>query len=57
MKADEVFVGHSAYIIYDYKAHPGLYAMQSVPWYISFDNNIAANAYGMHWGKYVSFKF
>lgn len=57
MKADEVFVGHSAYIIYDYKAHPGLYAMQSVPWYTSFDNNITANAYGMHWGKYVSFKF
>lgn len=29
------FVGHSAYIIYDYKAHPGLYAMQSAPWYTS----------------------
>ena len=26
-------MGHSAYIIYDYKAHPGLYAMQSAPWY------------------------
>lgn len=50
-------VGHSVYIIYDYKAHPGLYAMQSAPWYTGFDNNIAANAYGMHWGKYVSFKF
>lgn len=25
------FVGHSAYIIYDYKVHPGLYAMQSAP--------------------------
>lgn len=24
---------------------------------IRFDNNIAANAYGMHWGKNVSFKF
>ena len=29
------FVGHSAYIIYDYKAHTGLYAMQSAPWYTS----------------------
>lgn len=28
-------VGYSVYIIYDYKAHPGLYAMQSAPWYTS----------------------
>lgn len=28
-------VGHSVYVIYDYKAHPGLYAMQSAPWYTS----------------------
>ncbi len=30
-----VFVGHSAYIFFDYKAHPDLYAMQSAPWYSS----------------------
>ena len=30
-----ILVGHSVYIIYDYKAHPGLYAMQSAPWYTS----------------------
>lgn len=30
-----VFVGHSAYIFFDYKARPDLYAMQSAPWYSS----------------------
>ncbi len=30
-----ILVGHSVYIIYDYKAHPGLYEMQSAPWYTS----------------------
>ena len=52
-----VFIGYGLYSVWDYKTHPGLYAMQSAPWDTSFDNNIAANAYGMHWGKYVSFKF
>lgn len=28
-----VFVGHGIYVCWDYKAHPGLYAMQSAPWY------------------------
>lgn len=30
-----VFIGHGAYVLWDYKAHPGLYAMQSAPWYTS----------------------
>ena len=30
-----VFTGHVIYIIWDYKAHPDLYAMQSAPWYTS----------------------
>ncbi len=28
-----VFIGCGAYTFWDYKAHPGLYAMQSAPWY------------------------
>lgn len=28
-----VFIGYGAYTLWDYKAHPGLYAMQSAPWY------------------------
>jgi len=28
-----VFLGHSAYVCWDYKTHPGLYAMWSAPWY------------------------
>ena len=27
------FAGYSAYTAYDFKKHPGLYAMQSAPWY------------------------
>lgn len=30
-----VFLGHSAYLVWDYKTHPSLYAMQSAPWYTS----------------------
>ena len=30
-----VFIGHGAYVLWDHKAHPGLYAMQSAPWYTS----------------------
>lgn len=30
-----VFVGHSAYVIFDYRVHPDLYAMYSAPWYTS----------------------
>ena len=28
-----VFIGYSVYSVWDYKTHPGLYAMQSAPWY------------------------
>lgn len=28
-----VFIGFSIYKLWDYKAHPDLYAMQSAPWY------------------------
>lgn len=28
-----VFAGHGIYVFWDYKTHPGLYAMQSAPWY------------------------
>jgi len=30
-----VFIGHGIYVFWDYKTHPGLYAMQSAPWYMS----------------------
>lgn len=30
-----VFLGHSIYSYFDYKLHPGLYQMQSAPWYSS----------------------
>lgn len=30
-----VFIGHSIYRYFDYKKHPGLYEIQSVPWYTS----------------------
>lgn len=30
-----VFIGHGAYVFWDCKAHPELYAMQSAPWYSS----------------------
>jgi len=30
-----VFAGHGIYVFWDYKTHPGLYAMQSAPWYTS----------------------
>lgn len=28
-----VFIGYGLYSVWDYKTHPGLYAMQSAPWY------------------------
>ncbi len=28
-----VWIGHGIYTYWDYKAHPGLYAMYSAPWY------------------------
>lgn len=30
-----VFIGQSLYDFWDYRARPGLYAMQSAPWYTS----------------------
>lgn len=30
-----VFLGSTLYQIYDYNAHPDLYALQSAPWYLS----------------------
>jgi hypothetical protein len=30
-----VFIGHGIYVYWDYKVHPGIYAMQSAPWYTS----------------------
>lgn len=32
-----VFVGSSIYQYYDYKRYPGLYEMQSAPWYLSIE--------------------
>ena len=30
-----VFIGNSTYRYFDYKKHPGLYEIQSAPWYTS----------------------
>lgn len=30
-----VFIGQSIYKYFDYKKHPGLYELQSAPWYTS----------------------
>ena len=30
-----VFLGRGIFVFWDYKTHPGLYAMQSAPWYTS----------------------
>lgn len=30
-----VFIGHSIFVYWDYQMRPGLYAMQSAPWYTS----------------------
>lgn len=30
-----VFLGHTIYIYHDFLTRPGLYAMQSAPWYTS----------------------
>ena len=32
-----VFIGSSIFKYYDYKTHPGLYAMNSAPWYVSIE--------------------
>lgn len=32
-----VFIGSSIYQYYDYKVQPGLYEMQSAPWYLSIE--------------------
>lgn len=29
-----IFIGGSLYIVYDYNAHPDLYALRSAPWYL-----------------------
>lgn len=29
------FVGHCIFVVWNYKTHPELYAMQSAPWYTS----------------------
>ena len=29
------FIGHSLFVVWDYKTSPELYAMQSAPWYTS----------------------
>ena len=28
-----VFIGYAIYVVWDYNAHPQLYAAQSAPWY------------------------
>jgi ABC-type antimicrobial peptide transport system permease subunit len=30
-----VFIGRGIYVIWDFKTHPELYAVQSAPWYTS----------------------
>lgn len=30
-----VFIGHAIYVYWEYRKYPGLYAMQSAPWYTS----------------------
>lgn len=30
-----VFIGHSVYVFWDFKSHPGLYVAYSTPWYTS----------------------
>lgn len=34
-----VFMGTSVFTWYDYKSRPGLYAMQSAPWYLRIQVN------------------
>ena len=29
------FIGHGIYVCWDFKMHPNLYAIRSVPWYTS----------------------
>ena len=30
-----VFIGYTIYTVWDFKSHPGLYALTSAPWYSS----------------------
>ena len=30
-----IFIGRAVFVVQDFKTHPGLYAMQSAPWYTS----------------------
>ena len=30
-----VFIGHGGFVVWNFKTHPKLYAMQSAPWYTS----------------------
>ena len=30
-----IFIGNAVYVFWDFNTHPGLYAMQSAPWYTS----------------------
>jgi len=39
-----MFLGKSACVLWDYKTHPGLYAMCSTPWYTSIQVYGAATA-------------
>ena len=36
-----VFLGMTTYTCWDYRAHPGLYALQSAPWYLSIQIHAA----------------
>ena len=33
-----VFLGSCIFRYYDFKTHPGLYAMQPTPWYLTLDS-------------------
>jgi len=50
-----VFLGHSAYVFWDHKTHPGLYAMCSTPWYTSIQVYGAATAVVLLVGIAVKF--
>ncbi len=39
-----VFIGSSAYTLWDYRTHPDLYAMQSTPWYLSIQTRAVFTA-------------
>ena len=39
-----VFIGHAIYVFWEYRKYPGLYAIQSAPWYTSI----------LVWGVFVA---